>query len=870
MGSPYICLTCCRRLSRIRRPNNLQWYAKAGFISLSDGPKHKTEQGSRDSLLGLGDVGGASSGRLAKLGLSRKKRWNRGSTAKDPLDHLESLFAESIKPPASSSNSPLQAPASIIPYQNAEVLKKMVADDSCPAIDSWQFFLEHFGPGAWRKGTISRSSLPSYLYIRDGRYSVRSLMNRIISAKDADPFSTTSPSFTEVSAVYSQLGALHPLDWADMMFSLIGGLLKYQEAPSKDCRHEETLVSDLVGSWNVVFRRLGKSQCPVTVDGASYFDWSDMPSFSVKDAIEVHRKYGVQGCFGLLVPGVPYKQLKNIPIIAAASFALLMQEDIARYTVVKQAAPFVSSLGRIINLLSDDMPPTSQTPGLAAESVDKFVKKTWTKIRELAAISNLLPAAKMSSLTSPTSIQMRPTFRHSSLQDAFIRQDIHQVDRLWADAVNFPVKQELTADPEHGWKTDPQGFLSVGFCNHFILTYMALRRPNRAIDVWNHMVNKGLSPNILTWNCMLTGCKRSRDVKALEGVWAKMRALQVQPDVVCWTTRIGGLIECNQFDKAINALDEMGQLWLAAARQEHGNKTIEELQDVNNVPGAFKPTISTINAAIDGLLKKQKEDAAHRILSWAGRFGIRPDIITYNILLRSMIRKGQTKEAMVLLQQMQSDGIKADVATFTTVLDETFRYPDHSPEEQSELISSIFSEMKEAGITANLYTYGKIIYHMLECSTEDLSGVNAVLERMAGEGLQASPYISTMLVEHFFSRQPPDLDAVRSLIERSRLEPSIVDHIFWDRVIEGYSRIGDTTSAVRILGRVNSGSSRISWTTLQKLLSSLVQNDEWDVAKTLVRNAKIDSGGPLPEYVHGKKDQHRFWRLVDELDLLDA
>jgi hypothetical protein len=37
-----------------------------------------------------------------------------------------------------------------------------------------------------------------------------------------------------------------------------------------------------------------------------------------------------------------------------------------------------------------------------------------------------------------------------------------------------------------------------------------------------------------------------------------------------------------------------------------------------------------------------------------------------------------------------------------------------------------------------------------------------------------------------------------------------------------------------------------------------------------VRNAKIDSGGPLPDYIHGKKHQHHFWDLVAELGLLDA
>lgn len=870
MSSPYICQACCRKLGRFRRPNSLQWHAQATFVSLSEGPKQKAEQGPRDKLLDLGTIGRASKERYAEFTSDRRRRITGRPAAQDPADRLESLFAESINAPASPSKLPSQAPASIIPYQNAEILKRKLADDGCPAIDSWSFFLEHFGPGAWKRDAINRNSSPSYLYIRDGSYSGRALLNRIIQARNEDPFSTTLPTFTEVSSVYSQLGVLHGPDWADMMFSLIARLLELQKAEAKDDIREEMLISDLAGCWNVVFRQVGKLQYPVTVEGTSSLDWSHVPSISSKYVIQAHKRRGLQGCFGSLVPSLPLHQLKDIPIIAVASFTLFTQEHLAQKDVVQEASLLVSSLGQAISILSSTVRLAPSTTSLGAASVDEFVKATWTKTRELATRLNSQPTAKAPTSTYRNAAPIRSSFQHKRLQDAFTRQDIHQVDRIWADVINFPVKKEPTTDGEKILKADSKGFLSVGVCNQFILIYMALRRPNRAIDVWNLMLSKGLPPNMSTWDCMLTGCKISRDAKALEGVWTKMQDLQVQPDAVCWTTRISGLVECNQFDRAIQALDEMGRLWLAAARRQHGNKSIDDLRGLNDVPGAVKPTTSTVNAAINGLLKKQRQDDAHRILAWAGEVGIRPDIITYNTLLRALIRNGQTEEWMALLQQMNDNGVKADVATFTTVLDEIFRYPEHTPEEQSKIITGVFTEMEAAGIEANLHTYGKIIYYLLKCNTGDLTSVNGVLERMSREGLQPSPYISTMLVEHYFSRQPPDLDAVRFLIDRSRQEPGSVDHIFWDRVIEGYSRIGDTTSAMRILGKVHSGSGRVSWTTLQKLLSSLAQNQEWDVAQTLVRNTKLDTGGPLPEHVRGKKDQHRFWGLAAELELLDV
>jgi pentatricopeptide repeat protein len=284
-----------------------------------------------------------------------------------------------------------------------------------------------------------------------------------------------------------------------------------------------------------------------------------------------------------------------------------------------------------------------------------------------------------------------------------------------------------------------------------------------------------------------------------------------------------------------------------------------------------KPTIVTINAAVSGLLRRQQPEAAQRVLAWAGKFGISPDIITYNTLLRPLIREGNSAAAMKLFQQMEKAGVQADVATFTTILDETFRHADqHTPEEQKEIIDSIFHEMEAAGVEANLHTYGKIIYGLLQNPLGDMSVVNTIIERMAKQGLQPSTHIYTNLLFYYFDKKPPDLDAVRSLIERARMEVGSIDHKFWDRVVEGYARAGETTSAVRILREVTSTHNKVSWLTLGELLTALAENEEWDIARSIVRNAVVDTGGPLPDNERGKEGQHRFWRLARELQLLDG
>ncbi len=96
------------------------------------------------------------------------------------------------------------------------------------------------------------------------------------------------------------------------------------------------------------------------------------------------------------------------------------------------------------------------------------------------------------------------------------------------------------------------------------------------------------------------------------------------------------------------------------------------------------------------------------------------------------------------------------------------------------------------------------------------------------------------------------------------------DHIFWDRVVEGYSRAGVTAAALRVVWRVHSSDSRVGWLALRELLRALARNEEWDMAKSLVRDASIDTGGPLSPDEKGKEGQHKFWDLAHELRLLDS
>jgi len=856
MNPSHICLACRRRLSVFRLPKTVQWRPRATFISLSKSKETANEEQATKELLDLGkeeiDPQNTSKAGIP-VGSSRIHRRHQSNRSGDDL---EALFENSLHAPIPAEDDPSQLATSLEPYKNTERLKEMLAG-SAPLMDAWQFFVQHFGPHTVKP---AYTSTPSYL-----NSTAQELLKKIIRARKNDLSSDKIPSVTEVSKVYLQLTILSGVDWSDMMFTLLESIFRNEQSTSVSV--QEHLIADMLGSWNVVCRQPG-SHHHFPAEGSD-LNWSYIPRISSGDINHMHRKRGPQPAFGILTPPLKLRHLQSIPVIALATFIVLTQNATAR-AYLANASPFVSLLSQIINtpgLSLNHVLGRFDSPSIVAESI----KSNWVAIKEQAARFSEDPTSEpeqpvIDGQSGPDDLY-RVSFINKRLQNALKRGNVREVNELWSDVEQWPVKEFDTPQP-YSLK---RGTLTEALCNLFILVYMSLRQPNHAIDVWNHMLKSGIQPTLQTWDNMLSGCKASRDWKTLEVVWQRMLASGTQPDVVCWTTRISGLIDGYQVNLGIRALDEMGRIWLAAAKKQYPHMKLEQLQLLSEIDGAVKPTIGTINAAVAGLFSRKSPDAAHRVLAWGGKFGIAPDLITYNTLLRPLIRNGQVKQASALLQQMQNAGIQADVATFTTILEETFRYSEHhTPEEQKEIVDSVFSEMEAAGVEPNLHTYGRIIYQLLQSSHGDMSSVNAVMERMSAQGLQPSPQIYTMMVVHYFQQTPVNLDAVRGVIERASMVEGSTDHKFWDRVIEGYAQEGETAHALRILADVHRANQKVGFLAMRMLLFALAQNQEWDAARNLVRKVFLLTGGPRSDGSHLRMGENLFWQLAGQLQLTDG
>ena len=470
------------------------------------------------------------------------------------------------------------------------------------------------------------------------------------------------------------------------------------------------------------------------------------------------------------------------------------------------------------------------------------------------------------------------------------RKDFTRADALWNEALKlYPNSKGLAGNAEGTITAESmdvgeqiarplkvQGttsWIPTKLYNSFLYAFMTLRRSDKAINVWNHMVLSGRQPEQAAWGAMLNGCQRAKDPRSIEIIWEKMRAAGVKPDARSWTSRIGGLIHSGKWDAGIRALDEMGEIAKEAVRSaEFRNRTRHprELSTLaDDIAEIAKPNTATINVVLAGLTKTGKGDLCPRILAWAKDMGINLDIVTYNTLLRHAVRDGNPEKASKLLQQMEALNIQPDVVTFTIIIDGMFRddalaSSKQSTKERQEAVAAVLVQMERNGVQANLFSYGTIIDNLLKSSTPNPRAARAVLDHMAKRDIKPSPHIYTILLTYYFSQDPPDLAALDVLWNRIRLERGVVDHIFYDRMLEGYGSLGEFGKMMAFLRKMAKEGKAPGWTALIVALGALIQAGELDMASDLVSDVERENG-LFYAGIRGQKGEDEFRQLVKNL-----
>lgn len=476
--------------------------------------------------------------------------------------------------------------------------------------------------------------------------------------------------------------------------------------------------------------------------------------------------------------------------------------------------------------------------------------------------------------------------RMTRLGQAMEKQNGAQAEHIKAEVFDFALSPEKPPLPNQLYE-------------HLMLALLTLRKPQSAIEVWNHFVQSGRQPTAKTYTVMMRGAQQVRDINGSEGFWQKMRAAGVQPDIHAWTTRIFGLIRGGKVDFGLRALSEMGQEWINAARAQQaagapkkqgGRKQtkVEEMAPAEaakmfegDVAGVPRPNLVLMNAAVSGLASRDDQHIP-KVLAWGRMFGIEPDGTTYNVLLNITMRHGQAAEAVAILKRMAERGIQADSTTWTVLLSAFFEgkvLDELSPEQQQDRVMGFIRGLEAATTSAiDQKGYALVIDRLLK-AYDNPPAASAVLAHMTEQGLQPTTHIYTILMSSYFQRQPPDFAAAEALWNQIQAADggrgATVDALFYDRMIEAYAThhwsVG-TQPLLSFLQRMTDSGQRPSWRALHHAARALYERGDWNHLTQIVDQArewvKRDGNGQymlVGERSYGQRD---FWSFVIETGLL--
>ena len=884
MNSPYICLRCQQTLKL--RGLHSQRILSRKFISLSttnDTPREdglQTEERQRQDS--------------QKPKTYRNPRIDQDRTN----DILENLFTSTNRrvppPPAKSRYSNTLKPTLIAYDENRKLFENEVAslehmlnvqrvsiDDIWAKIKQIQCIRPQQGKRlAFREQEILQNTTV-----------FRDILLAVLRQKTASKEVSPVLKVADVIREYDNKGLMQ--DWWNLVFwNILGSIAEIRQADSQEASTGEIKQGNLDKSLLQEVLEVGHLYMKLYQNQPDHHAGKALPTVSSTRISYIWRKV-------LRMASVPTdavlrdpefsptqsNQSTRLSALAVAMTYLFLQEQRKASFMRRLSPPDLNEFSRVISItlrhtdLSEvKLQPYILDSDLSTAMIDSLVHQ-WESLRfhfsdqpstsqpGVIARTALSPISPMKHYTKKGPMNQEQ-MQHGivrELQQAAEKRDISHASHIWDRFMEKSTELQHSSG-NHKLAMDTTS-LSIVFAE-FIKTFTGLGQYGKAIFVWNTMIQSGFQPTKNHWIDMLKACVLNKDASSLRSIWRSMLAQNVRPNNAMWTVYIRGLILSRSWDFALSTLEEMRKAWLTTNHDKNSPSDIES--DRPELQERYQPSMVPINTAIAGFIGLDREKTAHSVLKWATSQGLKPDTITYNILLRPAVRKSRNKEVARILSEMEKNDCQPDVATFTILLDGLFRNPTSSfqsqtPEQQEKAVSRIFEDMRDNGIVANTHTYGTILDSLLSPKQFNLAAAGAVFAHMMELGIKPSRDIYTILVVHHFSSDPPNLAAVDRLWERIQREGIIVDHVFYDRMIEHYSRIGEVEKAlsfVRLMPRLGKTP---GWLALRRVLDALVLVEEWDMIKDLVKDVVDPTSRFFMHGTRGWKGEDEFWALVDVL-----
>lgn len=758
----------------------------------------------------------------------------------------------------------------------ASTLDAILSDRKDTAIvEAWKHFQTHF-----TSPDCEALQSPSLL---DVRYMVentifRKLLRALINEWCVGKFDDSLPDPIQAVEKFNYLNLMSVEMWQDALWTLNMNAFKKVNGAAvvESGRSLAEIMSQLMKAWDKFFKQYATSTSHPLVSRPSdeveppATMWSSLPSPAATREISRRRKY-LRDRFHDILRDISPHRINRITYSAHVTFDILARDGIQSaldQKILTEFRPFTVFLAHLIFgaktfYISQDPAPGPSNDMQSQLEISRISQEDIAALFDRIKRSRGRTRGIIGAYESWGGSDGKPRSPRESLKAFYlgaVARAYQQgkpltVYQLWLEA-----SEAMSRHNEDGMVAE----LPAELYNLILEALVALRNLDQAIQVWNKMIENGTYPTVATWTSMLNGCGKARDIHGLEQMWVRMLNAGVQPDVYAWSSRISGIMGVGKIEHGLRVLEEMGKIWVEAYKRMHsGGKKGVQVDDAS-LPA--RPSTVILNGAITALSKMPPRHHRYvaRVLAWGRSFGIEPDHITFNALISMSLKNDNVPEAVKLLQQMEKSNVKPDIATFTIILNSIFRSSSAaamSQEEQNDKVTAILQNLDARGFEANAHVYSSLIDGLLKSHGNEQAG-KAVLRHMTAKKIEVPPHVYTILMTYYFQRE--DFDAVEALWTQIQASGTVVDMVFYDRMIERYAAVHDTGKMTTFLTHMSKQGLTPGWPALQAVVVKLADIGDWERFDEIVNDVQTGSG--IARRGLRKSDENvidRFWSAVE-------
>lgn len=226
-----------------------------------------------------------------------------------------------------------------------------------------------------------------------------------------------------------------------------------------------------------------------------------------------------------------------------------------------------------------------------------------------------------------------------------------------------------------------------------------INRPQMAAKFLREISDRGLEPNVVSYNVLLNGiCRRASlhpdtrfdgTIRAAEDLFEEMRSRGIEPDVTSYSILLHVYSRAHKPELSLS---------LFRAMMEKG----------------ICPTVATYTSVIKCLASCGRMDDAEKLLDDMSSDGVHPSAATYNCFFKEYRGRKDVDSAVKLYRKMKTAAATGGSLTPPDIHTYNILVGMFSQLDRSELVRELWEDMSERGVGPDMDSYTSIIHGLCQ------------------------------------------------------------------------------------------------------------------------------------------------------------